>query len=572
MNLLTRPLRLSVDGIMSQLMTATRVRPTYVKCWVVMVAFSVMSLPELRAATYYIDFSGGQNSNAGTSETAPWKHCPGDANATGGPSQATLAPGDRIKFKGGVVYFGAIEISRSGTDSAPIVYDGNHAGDWGSGRAVFDLQHVSGTIITGNRNVKHIVIRGFELRNAGGYADDDPILLTSCETDPITSTPGGAGITFVDGGNENVQIENLYLHRIGNWRNSGPFSGVNSVTGVGINLINCQDVTIKACELTKMRIGISIAASTLTRGVSVEDCNLHDYMVWCIDIASRYTGAVISDIKVKRTKIHDYHQHDQGNWEGCGEKPHTDGIFVRSAALVSTWTNIVIEGCEFYADYRGNSAGGTASIYISQGPSVNIYNNTFRSDAHTRSIGIGHSNPGSMEQIVRIYNNSFLESATPILMAGETNPVQRKVYIQNNIFWRGGQANYVMVNHDSGVPPTVLDRNIYWDPAFGISQKYVYYNGAFRRFADLRALGYEANGFFVDPGFVYTGASLPSGNDVRIISTGGAMGRGANLSAFFTTDKDGQPRAPSGSWDIGAYISGATRAVEAPPNLRQVGP
>ncbi len=534
------------------------------------IALTALVISNSNAATYFVDFAAGSNSNNGTSENSSWKHCPGDPDATAGPANVALSPGDRIKFKGGIVYFGSVIISRSGSSDAPILYDGNHTGEWGTGRAVMDLQHVAGTLITGIRNVSNIVVRGFELRNAGGYADDDPILMTTCADAEITDTPVGVGVSFVDGGNRGIRLENLYLHRLGNWRNTEPFSGVNSVTGVGITIQDCDGVVIKNCELTKMRIGFSIKASKQINGIDIDGCDLHDYIVWGFDIAPRAADAKLSNISIRNTKIHDYHQHDSGNWLGCGEKPHTDGIFLRSAGLTSTWTNIVIQGCEFYADYPENSAGGTASIYVSQGPSVTIFNNTFRSDAHTRSIGVGHSNPSGMEQVVRIYNNSFFNSATPIVLAGETNTAKRKVYIQNNIFSRSGQANAIMVNHDSGVLPAVLDRNVYWDPGNPVTVKYVLYSGGYKRFSDVRALGYEANGFFVDPGFAFTNASLPSGNDLRLITSGGAVARGANLSGFFSTDKDGQPRAATGNWDIGAYISGATRSVEAPSNLRRV--
>ena len=75
-----------------------------------------------QAATYYVDFSGGDDANVGTSAEAALKH----------------SPGDTVLFKGGVVYYGEVAVSASGEKDKPIVFDGNTAGTWGTGKAVID--------------------------------------------------------------------------------------------------------------------------------------------------------------------------------------------------------------------------------------------------------------------------------------------------------------------------------------------------------------------------------------------------------------------------------------------------
>lgn len=101
---------------------------------IVLLAVTVTS----NAATYYVDFVGGSDAAAGTSTGAAWKHCPGDVNATGTAGSATLSAGDTVKFKGGVNYRGKIFFSDDGADGNPITYDGNTAGDWGTGKAIID--------------------------------------------------------------------------------------------------------------------------------------------------------------------------------------------------------------------------------------------------------------------------------------------------------------------------------------------------------------------------------------------------------------------------------------------------
>jgi hypothetical protein len=88
------------------------------------------------ATNYYIDYDGGSDAANGTSTSSPWKHAPGDANATGNANM-TPTTGDSLFLKGGVTYYGKITGNASG-----ISYIGNK---WGTGRAIVDAS----TIISG---------------------------------------------------------------------------------------------------------------------------------------------------------------------------------------------------------------------------------------------------------------------------------------------------------------------------------------------------------------------------------------------------------------------------------------
>lgn len=89
-------------------------------------------------ARFYVDFDGGNDNNDGMSAEHPWKHCPGDANATGNAAARTLVPGSVVYFKGGVKYRGRIDCNWSGETDLPITYDGNTAGTFGTGMAIID--------------------------------------------------------------------------------------------------------------------------------------------------------------------------------------------------------------------------------------------------------------------------------------------------------------------------------------------------------------------------------------------------------------------------------------------------
>lgn len=102
-------------------------------------------------ATYWVDFDGGSDSNTGTSSASPWKHCRGDANATGVAGTGSLAAGDTVNFKGGVYYRGKIS-TYGGTSGSRITYQGNSAvHGWGTGKAIIDgTAAVSWSVCTAN--------------------------------------------------------------------------------------------------------------------------------------------------------------------------------------------------------------------------------------------------------------------------------------------------------------------------------------------------------------------------------------------------------------------------------------
>lgn len=101
---------------------------------VAILPFAGSALNSAGNTTYYVDFDNGSDSNDGISAATPWKHAPGDSNATSTASMV-LAPGDTVLFKGGVHYRGSITINASGSSGSPITYKGD---GWGSGKAIID--------------------------------------------------------------------------------------------------------------------------------------------------------------------------------------------------------------------------------------------------------------------------------------------------------------------------------------------------------------------------------------------------------------------------------------------------
>lgn len=78
-------------------------------------------------ADYYVDFENGNDNNDGLTESTSWKHAPGDTEAEFVPAEIQLQPGNRILFRGGVVYRGQIALPADGALSHHITYQGD---DW----------------------------------------------------------------------------------------------------------------------------------------------------------------------------------------------------------------------------------------------------------------------------------------------------------------------------------------------------------------------------------------------------------------------------------------------------------
>lgn len=142
-----------------------------------------------QAATYYVDFDQGNDANNGLSQTAAWKHAPGDPQAGGQPAATQLQGGDVVQFKGGVVYRGSVAINASGAEGARIHYKG--AG-WGEQPAVVD----GSDLITGWQACQSPADAG----GADSYrnlfyatipADRSPFLLNLHEIDPKTGEDQG---------------------------------------------------------------------------------------------------------------------------------------------------------------------------------------------------------------------------------------------------------------------------------------------------------------------------------------------------------------------------------------------
>lgn len=511
---------------------------------------------QVSAATYYIDMEGGSDANNGTSTATPFKRCPGDTAATGTAASTTPAAGDTLKFKGGVIYTNQINVNWSGTvGGGYIKYDGNWSGgalnEWGNGRAIVDRHNILNAqwLVAGSPRF-YIIVDGFEIRNLGGDADDATnVISAAAGTYTNTVNTGGVGINFfTQGGHSNIYIGNLWGHRIGGWRNSIGWTE-NTIQGGLVFIKDSLNWTVTNIHAIKMKNAIGLATSTgmMSNGI-VTSCSISNYITWGLDVACQQDGGVWAKIDLCYNKIHDYQQYAQENWLGVGDWPHTDGMFLRSTGKDTTETNINIYKNEFYCDVY-TALGGTASIYLSQGFSANIYSNLFNNDSQTRLVGVDHLIfPPNKKVWVYITNNTFIGAPPAVSVCCETNLTSKTVVVKNNIMVKraGGTALYVHVNNiDGAAYITTLDGNLYWAPDFNVSTMNVYagLGTDYTLFGDMFSkFGYEANGAYSNPLFT-TESATPSLYDTMPQAGSPAIAMKAGWKPYVQTIFPNTPRA-----------------------------
>lgn len=529
---------------------------------IITIALLILCALSAEAATYYVDFSAGSDAAAGTSSGTAWKRCPGDTNATGTAASTTLTAGDTVIFKGGVSYIGTIYLSVSGSLASKITYDGNSAGTFGTGKATFNFTNHP-TINVGFQNtaaVSNFTIKNFNFTEIGGYS----VLPASngCVSPDNTGKPGD-GIQLYTYAAQDVLIQDCVFDQIGEWQPVDPITD-GAINGNGVTLQNCHRITISGCEFTKMHTAISIKTDKTTgigtSDITVTNCNIHNYIGWGIDIAGRAVGCTLSNMVFVANDFHDYQEYDLGQWAGCGDRIHTDGIFIRNVYTNQTWAGWNrIEGNRFYN--TNAVGGGSACISITEGPSFDIINNLFMNTVHGRTIYLHNgAHLGDAPQTNNIWNNTFWNDHTAISLTHGGFDLGW-VSVKNNIFYdpRTGSGSTFIINSEeayASMLPDELDYNVYvtFNTGGSIWKNYSIGDGELT-FSEMQALGYEAHGISGDPSFVDRtqgyGINILN-NDLRIQSTSNAKDAGVTISAI-AWDKYRTARPQGAAYDIGFY-------------------
>lgn len=466
------------------------------------------------AATYYIDYVGGNDSNNGTSTSAPWKLAPGMNGFIGAYSHTA---GDVFVFKGGVTWPSTaipIKITNSGANGTPDVYMGgqrceksevpacNSGLAWGSGYPVFDGE---------------------------------------CTGDCSTGEEYGF---YTSASKSNITIDGIKFINLG-------------FLGRGIQIVRGSNWTIQDCWFeTKATYGIEYANA----GENAKSIYIHDNY-FKNNINSIYMNGsdgtyAVDDVQIYNNTLQGM---DSSVYSGA---VHPDGIQISGYGEWS-WTNLKI----FNNAFRGEWYFATNSfIYLQWTNGVEIYNNLFAIENTTDGasnyviptpIFLGPSSQHNNN--IKIYSNTFSSDANYATNKGLNQCIiitgnQGAVDVKNNIF---SMCNYgiYLTSPQTGTTVTA-DYNYYQhrpgghlitDAAAANNYDIVGINSA-----GCTSRSWECNGFEADPKFKTKPTGQYLSGDFSLQSDSVAIGSGnVSLGTTYNSDINGVLRGDA--WDNGAY-------------------
>jgi hypothetical protein len=489
-----------------------------------MAIFLLLAWIPVWGTTYYVDFSNGVDTQNGQSSGAAWKHAPGDTAATGTAASAALTAGDTVRFKGGVVYLGKVNIKWSGVQNNSVVYDGNSTDTWGVGRAVIDGSNLLYYgLYASAAGIHDVTISFFEVRSQ------------VFQTGAVWV--GGNGIRLQDC--SRIIVADCYLHDMGYWNNDGSVAPA----GCGVSMVKPVNCLITGCDITKTGgsgIGLNGAQDCI-----ISHNRIHDYINWGVDLGGDHqlcTRNVICD-----NTIYNLYRYDSGFWGGSGESPHQDFIFIRKGSGTNPLFNVVernlfYNNCDF-----GSTYGGTAMTFLSYADSTIIRNNVYINAHSYSTVSFGWTSAGT-----RFYNNTIYCPRTGAIGLATNGNND----IRNNLIVTGGAISYQDSIDEINL---VADYNYFCLPvndqhAFSKVTPYTGWS-----FLQWQARGYDAHSrkntavdtvrFVNTNGYPLACQTM----DLHLLSGSPAINAGVDLSGSFTNDKDSAPRPQGGGWDVGAY-------------------
>jgi hypothetical protein len=209
------------------------------KLWGLGLLLALMFAPgSANAATYYVDYTNGLDTNNGTSKATPWKRAPGMYGATGNVASTHINAGDSIILKGCVswpndnfAWWPTATQFSNGTTGSPI-YVGVDKTWWDAtvsgcssawNRPILDLQgkttdsHGSNlSYVIDSKRVSYITWDNFEIINWYTYPNS-----TSGSNNAVVFDVGhGDGAT-------NITVQNMYVHH---WINPFISIGTGDIT------------------------------------------------------------------------------------------------------------------------------------------------------------------------------------------------------------------------------------------------------------------------------------------------------------------------------------------------------
>jgi hypothetical protein len=361
------------------------------------------------AATYYIDYVGGADTNNGTSTATPWKRAPGMVGCANTCASTTPAAGDSFIFKGGVTWpngvFGWLWTwSGNATTASPgctgtgCIYIGVDK-SWYTGaswaRPILDAEGTATTTRDGIANhilrlyANYVIVDNLEF--TGLYWTGVPSFGHSVNLQISGGTPGVG---------TNIEIKNIYIH---GWSHNTYASGTREIpcgvvgdTGIPNNHTNSiiHDSVIDGSDTSKD------SCSAIFGGPPYI---VNNYLNWVS------SGMIINgSVKVDGNTVTNIPA-------SFDTSAHTNGIEINASQDAVVSNNVI-----------ANLGGGTLGLWVA--PNVNystwVYNNLIY-NTDTSNV---------VDPAPPVTNNGCANNGTYCTSSGS-------VYIWNNTVQCGPDSN-----------------------------------------------------------------------------------------------------------------------------------
>ena len=409
---------------------------------VVVGALVIFDASTALAATYYIDYASGSNSNAGTSKSAPWKSHPymqTSSACTGGAAPTySHAAGDAFIFKGGVSWPAAcfqMTIAAGGSSASVRDYYGVDpswyaGGSWA--RPKFDLaQQVpvgypySVIYMSG---ASHVVVDSLEVADQGikahaGYQTAFGLFTTASDvvvegvymhdwvtSDTFSDSLGGPdyGSGAVSGPATLMRSPTTGLVNVFSDKGGFAFNSAGNKIAVpfGGGCTNCAEVSYTKFDHTMAGcFSVSLCHDNEFTGITQalwSDPTPTGFALTnsAPNYANPHTQVIENDRMETNDVVYNNVIHDNG-------QPGCIGVVIYESAGATIFNNVMWNNCASQIQISGQ---GTTSASVG-----NIYNNTV--DCSPGNACFRMDAKGTAPGTVNLKNNIWITNGSPIVLS-----------------------------------------------------------------------------------------------------------------------------------------------------------
>jgi len=501
------------------------------------------------AKTYYVDATGGNDSNNGTSTSTPWQTI---SNVNIAMDSSVIEAGDTIYFEKGETFTGFLDVDVSGSSSKAITFGAYGSGDKPIINASGNTSAVDLTgrsyITVENLNLKNATTQGVYLYNSGsnitingvdidnstngfhisigtfstisissstittftyGINVENTTSVSSLTIDGVTASSGTNGILMADSGTfSGVSISNSTFSS-----NSG--AGI-SITGAHTNL-SLESVTANLNTLQ----GFLFAAVSGTTNLTVTNSQFNQNTDIGLQMTGTGNGATITNTVTSNNL-----------WDGLN--------------LKGDWTNIVIDNSTANSNGVDGVGGDGDGFTAHNNVSATIKNSVARNNLQG-NISFVDNSSARLE-----YNEFTLTTASTHGSVWVTGTGDHWIY--NNVIYNALQNGYGIEIGRLDAKTVTVKNNIVYGFQYGIFQDTPYastvvedYNAIYNYGVNDRS-GFTGGSHTLNQNPLFTNAS---NNDFTLQSTSPGINAGTDVG--LTSDYNGNSVPQGSGVDMGAH-------------------